>query len=259
MLPFVSLGVLCLSIILQGAAALPNGCGGSLKFVEINGQNGLTATYTTSDDQACGNGCAAWIGVLGVPGLMAAIRHYDNDSCECWQIGFIETGNVTPATGASNNATFIDFEDIGTLSPTAPQDWGIFTCPEGSTKAVTPYDLGQPGVGVCSWITVIPTQPPVASLGLEGAGICRDQYNAQYAIEAANGYVTCYNDLAGAKYHFNYSSPNALYDLVDFLVPPATSTPTTSSTKTSSVITSTKSSSKSSVKSSSSTMFRERT
>ncbi|KAE9379855.1 hypothetical protein N431DRAFT_458846 [Stipitochalara longipes BDJ] len=99
------------------------------------------------------------------------------------------------------------------------------------------------------------TQLPVASLGLEAAGICRDIYHAQYATATGNDYVTCSNDLAGAKYHFNCSSQRTLYDLLDFLLPPSTSMSTTimSSTKTSSIISSRKSSSRSSVESTSST------
>ena len=59
-----------------------------------SGQNFLIATYTTSDDQTCGNQCAALIGVPNVEAPMAAIRYYEGDRCECWQVGFIETWDL---------------------------------------------------------------------------------------------------------------------------------------------------------------------
>ncbi len=118
-----SLGGLCLSILLRSVAALPNGCSGSVGIVEIkspkfsqlvwtcaninpgsifgSGQNFLIATYTTSDDQTCGNQCAALIGIQNVEAPMAAIRYYEGDRCECWQVGFIETWNLTPPTSTA--------------------------------------------------------------------------------------------------------------------------------------------------------------
>jgi hypothetical protein len=138
MRPLTSFNFLSFLFLFQGATALPGGCGGSLGMMDIkspnfnqllwtcaninpsslfqSGQNFLIASYQTADDQACGNKCATWIGAALV---MAAIRNYENDICECWEIGDIQTWGLLPATSANTNSTFIDFFDS---TPPSAQD-----------------------------------------------------------------------------------------------------------------------------------------
>ncbi|KAF4629624.1 hypothetical protein G7Y89_g8522 [Cudoniella acicularis] len=269
---------LSLSHPLSGAVAqLPQGCGGTLGFLDITSSNfyspvytcsgviprsgfqgytGLVSSIITANEAACGDQCGSewylhWSNPEGL-GATGALWFSSNQTCQCWYIGGA-TGDLIEATGSSESATYIDyFNAFG--PPPAAENWGAFTCPEGSPS------INWGTYGLCYDLTVIPAGPPLAQLGMIGgcATTCANDYNGQYVITDNEDNCNCYGDLAGLKYSFNFSSPYKVMDFYDF-TPHPTSTSTiksTSRTGTTSSKTSSKSSSTSSFHSTSSSILK---
>jgi hypothetical protein len=90
---------------------------------------------------------------------------------------------------------------------------------------------------VCHSLTITPAGLPLGqNLGSVGASCRAEVYNAQYVTSDADLNFSCYGDLAGAKYYFNESSQDVLYDLYDFTTRPFTSTSMKFSTQSSRLV-----------------------